>query len=354
MLYRDLSKSFSQIVIPLLIVIVLTVVLTMKGKVGSGGTNDGPISRKTAVAATVTSKAKSSRGKKRPPTDDGKTISSSTNIAHASSSHKGNENDDDHDEDDDHDVDGSNHKAAPSKRMKRTTTPKKTKAAKQPDEPRNPQWDAKYMELKAYQKEHGHCLVPQRYSINPSLGTWVRAQRDRKKGQKKNVGRPLTSREKQELDDIGFVWDLSAETTSTTTKKKSSTTTKEAPATRAGATSPVKGKVVPPAKAASAPSRRPSASANTVRSKKSSKETGVSWEERYNELCAFQEIYGHCNPSRGQFVVLATWVATQRQRKKGRKGLSVISQEEIGLMEAIGFEWEPSKSRKSKGNDGDE
>ena len=35
----------------------------------------------------------------------------------------------------------------------------------------------KIYELEEFQREHGHCLVPKRYSINPSLGNWVNKQR---------------------------------------------------------------------------------------------------------------------------------------------------------------------------------
>ena len=35
----------------------------------------------------------------------------------------------------------------------------------------------KLNELEEFQRENGHCLVPKRYSINPSLGNWVNKQR---------------------------------------------------------------------------------------------------------------------------------------------------------------------------------
>jgi hypothetical protein len=35
-------------------------------------------------------------------------------------------------------------------------------------------WNQKLEELKAYEAEHGDCLVPQRYPANPQLGAWVR------------------------------------------------------------------------------------------------------------------------------------------------------------------------------------
>jgi hypothetical protein len=41
-------------------------------------------------------------------------------------------------------------------------------------DPIEAQWLECYLEL----KDHGDTLVPQRYSSNPSLGSWVRNQRE--------------------------------------------------------------------------------------------------------------------------------------------------------------------------------
>jgi hypothetical protein len=38
-------------------------------------------------------------------------------------------------------------------------------------------WQARYKELAAYHKKHGHCLVPARFAPHPGLGRWVRYQR---------------------------------------------------------------------------------------------------------------------------------------------------------------------------------
>ena len=35
----------------------------------------------------------------------------------------------------------------------------------------------KLNELRVYQRQNGHCLVPKRYKSNPSLGNWVNKQR---------------------------------------------------------------------------------------------------------------------------------------------------------------------------------
>jgi hypothetical protein len=36
-----------------------------------------------------------------------------------------------------------------------------------------PSWERRFIELIEFKRSHGHCEVPQNYSSNPSLGTWV-------------------------------------------------------------------------------------------------------------------------------------------------------------------------------------
>ena len=39
-------------------------------------------------------------------------------------------------------------------------------------------WNERFDELVAYQKQFGDCLVPQRYSQNKALGSWTNKQRE--------------------------------------------------------------------------------------------------------------------------------------------------------------------------------
>jgi hypothetical protein len=63
----------------------------------------------------------------------------------------------------------------------------------------------------AYAEEHGHCNVPQRWDVNPSLGRFVKINRQyfvrkhKKQGKRSN---PLNDERKALLDAIGFVWDI--------------------------------------------------------------------------------------------------------------------------------------------------
>ena len=62
-------------------------------------------------------------------------------------------------------------------------------------------WEVKFQRLLAYKKEHGDCLVPQKWVTDKTLANWVTAQRtNKKKG-------TLSADKIKRLDEIGFVWD---------------------------------------------------------------------------------------------------------------------------------------------------
>ena len=43
-----------------------------------------------------------------------------------------------------------------------------------------PSWERRFTELIEFKRSHGHCEVPQNYSSNPSLGTWVNKVREKR------------------------------------------------------------------------------------------------------------------------------------------------------------------------------
>ena len=68
------------------------------------------------------------------------------------------------------------------------------------------QWNKLLGELKEYKKEHGHCLVPNRYNDNPKLGTWVQHQRTQYQLMKKGKKSKITKERVEKLKESGFVW----------------------------------------------------------------------------------------------------------------------------------------------------
>jgi hypothetical protein len=63
-------------------------------------------------------------------------------------------------------------------------------------------WFAQYNVLVEFHKDHGHCLVPNNYKKDKSLGKWVARQRTTNK---EGSMRPDRF---QPLEDIGFVWEV--------------------------------------------------------------------------------------------------------------------------------------------------
>lgn len=68
------------------------------------------------------------------------------------------------------------------------------------------QWNERYEELIEFKRINGHCLVPQRYSSNPPLGTWVNTQRRHYKLRQDGKKSCLTQERLNKLNEIGFVW----------------------------------------------------------------------------------------------------------------------------------------------------
>ncbi len=64
------------------------------------------------------------------------------------------------------------------------------------------QWEEMFVALKEYKKDHGDCNVPDRWSENKQLATWVSTQRrSYKKGK-------LSDERIKRLEDISFLWKI--------------------------------------------------------------------------------------------------------------------------------------------------
>ena len=63
------------------------------------------------------------------------------------------------------------------------------------------QWEAGFAALKAFHRDNGHCLVPDKYEEDGiNLGNWVKVKRSR--------ANKLSSDRKNRLNELGFVWDV--------------------------------------------------------------------------------------------------------------------------------------------------
>jgi len=62
-------------------------------------------------------------------------------------------------------------------------------------------WKQRIIDLKAFKKKHGHCMVPRNYQPNPALGKWVSNLRQRNKRGELAEDKILL------LDALGFCWE---------------------------------------------------------------------------------------------------------------------------------------------------
>lgn len=72
------------------------------------------------------------------------------------------------------------------------------------------QWNTRYEQLVAFQKEFHHCCVPLNYPRNPSLAHWVKRQRYQYRMKSDGKHSTLTEERQKSLEKLGFVWDSHA------------------------------------------------------------------------------------------------------------------------------------------------
>lgn len=71
-------------------------------------------------------------------------------------------------------------------------------------------WLQRLEELEAYKSRHGHCLVPSTYPMNAQLATWVKCQRRQYKLFAELKTSNITQERINQLNDMGFEWELRA------------------------------------------------------------------------------------------------------------------------------------------------
>jgi len=73
-------------------------------------------------------------------------------------------------------------------------------------------WDERLEELREFRKEFGHCNVPSRYETNHQLAIWVKRQRRQWKNKMDSKPNCMTDERQQQLEALGFVWDMKKQT----------------------------------------------------------------------------------------------------------------------------------------------
>ena len=140
-------------------------------------------------------------------------------------------------------------------------------------------WSLRFRELREFKAQFGHCLVPNKYSANPTLGQWVSTQRSNYRIYQEGKPSPMTAERIQELEIVEFEWEPNC----------------------------------------------------------------VSWNERFEQLRKFRAQFGHCVvPIRySANLKLGKWVSTQRSTyrlyKEGKP--SPMTAERIRELERVEFKW---------------
>ena len=149
-------------------------------------------------------------------------------------------------------------------------------------------WHDHFRQLCGYKVQFGHCRVPQKYTANPKLGSWVQKQRTRYREFQEGKASPMTKQRIRDLEIIRFDWGTSRTDSETI------------------------------------------------------------WSMRFQQLLEFKSQYGHCvvpikytaHPK------LGSWVSSQRcQYRLYEEGKpTTMTEERIRELEKVGFEWNTSKS----------
>jgi hypothetical protein len=67
-------------------------------------------------------------------------------------------------------------------------------------------WEEYYEDLVDFERQQGHCKVPQNYPVNRPLGSWVNRMRQQKKKDEDEPSDILTVERLRKLNEIGFLW----------------------------------------------------------------------------------------------------------------------------------------------------
>ena len=194
---------------------------------------------------------------------------------------------------------------------------------------RDHEWKEKYALVKQYFNENGHAKIPAKH---PTLGKWISTQR-----YEKNKGK-LPIERIQLLDAIGIIWDPSDHEWREKYQELRQFIDKN-PNDKVSAKHPSLGAWI---------SKQRTAKRNGKLSDEYTQlldnilfvwnpleEERQKWQEQYEQLKQYFYENNHLRVPRGH-PILGYWVSTQRRRRK--KG--TLSEEQIELLDAIGFTWD--------------
>lgn len=204
------------------------------------------------------------------------------------------------------------------------------------------QWFERFGQLVAYTEKHGNCDMPARWDENQKLATWVVDQRVRKRDQR------LEQEKVELLNRLSFKWNPHASTW------RSYYLALLEYRKRFGNCRVPQGWKEDKKLATWVSSQR-----NHYLHGKVSREriallekigfewsTGLaSWDDRFAELCAFKERFGHTRVKVkwSENPLLGAWVSSQRYKHRKRE----LAEGHVKRLDAIGFDWDSQIATKA-------
>lgn len=202
---------------------------------------------------------------------------------------------------------------------------------------RNARWMGMFGKLKEFKQQNGHCKVPQKYPVDPKLSNWVSVQR------RMEAAGKLSAERKSKLRSIGFVWsfqEIYANQWEHYFQLLVAFKSKHGHCIVPGKIDKLAGWV---------DRQRTNKSKGKLSKSREKKlnEIGFiwdfndikesAWQEKYQELLAFKEKFGHClvSVNSNRYKSLGHWVATQRNLEvRGKLGI-----QKRKMLEKTGFIW---------------
>ena len=233
----------------------------------------------------------------------------------------------------------------------------------------NAHWEAMFKELRAYKEREGHCNVPTT-PPHSDLVKWVIAQRREYKKLKDDRDSLLTARRVMQLNDVGFQFIQRGNYMTWADRVQMLRDFKEKNGNlKIPVSHPDLGWFVSSQREEWRKRQEGHSTSLTDERYTDLNELGFvwvagkrkgpvtqprkSWEERYQELLAFRQEYGHaCVPQ--HYPGLGYWVHAQRNAyralKKGKK--SSMTHEKANRLNECGFVWDAMKRKSVEGGQG--
>lgn len=197
-------------------------------------------------------------------------------------------------------------------------------------------WEQRYLELEAYKKQFGDCMVPAKWPANPELGAWVRGQRR------------LITANKLSSDRLARLITLGFETDPLTVQWERKFHDLEQFKNKYGHCNVPGEWKANPELSNWVSVQRSFKRKQKLDAEKIQKLTQIGfdwdpiatvWEQRYSELAQYKETYGHCNvpPKWPDNRPLGAWVSAQRLLKTRNK----IETTKLHRLTQLGFNWDP-------------